>query len=322
MESVATAFKTGEYTSNGVTFGDGKLSDLKATVAAILLDREATSTVLDADPAYGGIREPVVKVLAFMRAMGYTPTSHDRNIYPKFDGMYSKVGQMAHESPDQFSFFLHDYQPPGQFAQAKLNTPPSQVLTLSTTISTVEGFFSMVRNGLTWIGGGFGGRVFPYYGYPAAGDHSQSVGYLSYVPDGATIEEKVAHIADLLTSGRMSSDVLAQIVASFDAGASDEMKIMVTQQLIATSPECMCFSVSRSLHDARWYGKQSNYSCSPDSLSSTIFSPHNKSCEQGRISARTNTHSTTNTRSLSSNRCIAPAWRIRFLQCTGTPQYM
>ena len=78
VESVATAFKTGTYVSNGITFGDGTLSDLKATVAAILLDREATSNTLDADPSYGGIKEPIIKVLQFMRAMGYVNSPHDR----------------------------------------------------------------------------------------------------------------------------------------------------------------------------------------------------------------------------------------------------
>ena len=213
------------------------MSDIKATVAAILLDREATSTSLDADPSYGAIREPIVKVLAFMRAMGYVQTEHDRNIYPKLSGMVAKVGQMAHESPDQFSFFLPDYQPPGQFAQSMLNTPPAQVLTLSTTISTVEGFFSLVRNGLTNHDGGFG--TSNWDGLPSeAGDTSRSVGYLDFTPSGTNSDEKVARIANLLTSGRLSSDALAKVVEAFDAQSSDTTKIHVAQQLIATSPEC------------------------------------------------------------------------------------
>lgn len=86
--------------------------------------------------------------------------------------MAAKVGQMAHESPDQFSFFLSDYSPPGQMAQASLVAPAAQVLTLSTTISILEGFFSLVRQGLTSASGGFGSPVLNSGSSISAGDYS------------------------------------------------------------------------------------------------------------------------------------------------------
>ena len=66
-----------------------------------MLHREAASHTLDADPAYGGLKQPIVKVLQFMRSSSYVQSPYDRNIYPKFGKMVSKVGQMAYESPDQ-----------------------------------------------------------------------------------------------------------------------------------------------------------------------------------------------------------------------------
>lgn len=114
IERVATAYYDGQYSSNGKTYGDGRYSNLSAVVAAIMLDPESTSSTLDADPSSGAIREPIVKVLSFMRGMEYMQTPHDRNIYPKLYKMVDKVGQMAHESPDQFGFFLTDYMPPGK----------------------------------------------------------------------------------------------------------------------------------------------------------------------------------------------------------------
>lgn len=106
VERVATAYKNGYYEGGGKTFGTGRFSDLNAVVAATLLDPEATSWTLDADPAYGGLKEPIIKVLQAMRSMDYRQSPHDRNIYPKLHNMNFKVGQMVHESPDQFSFFL------------------------------------------------------------------------------------------------------------------------------------------------------------------------------------------------------------------------
>ena len=101
VETVATAYRDGAYASGSDTFGDGRFSNLKAVVAAILLHREAASHTLDADPAYGGLKQPIVKVLQFMRSSSYVQSPYDRNIYPKFGKMVSKVGQMAYESPDQ-----------------------------------------------------------------------------------------------------------------------------------------------------------------------------------------------------------------------------
>lgn len=57
VESVASAFKSGSYISGGKSFGDGIYGNLGATAAAIVLDREARSVVLDADPTSGGLRE-------------------------------------------------------------------------------------------------------------------------------------------------------------------------------------------------------------------------------------------------------------------------
>ena len=73
IKAVATAFKTGSYRDGVKHFGAGKRGDLAATLAAVLLDREATSTVLENDPSKGTIREPMTKIIHLMRALEYTP---------------------------------------------------------------------------------------------------------------------------------------------------------------------------------------------------------------------------------------------------------
>lgn len=51
-ETIANAFRTGKYKhDSSEEFGSGKYGCLKATIAAILLDREATDRILDVDPA-------------------------------------------------------------------------------------------------------------------------------------------------------------------------------------------------------------------------------------------------------------------------------
>ena len=110
IEVVATAFRDGKYTwtdgSNNVEFGTGEWGDMAATVAAIYLDREATTVALDADPTYGAIREPLVKVVSMMRSLEFERTDIARNAYAVFrNGMSDYLGQMPYEQQSVFSFF-------------------------------------------------------------------------------------------------------------------------------------------------------------------------------------------------------------------------
>ena len=66
--AVATAFRTGRH--DGDTYS-GQYGDLGAAIAALFLDREARAMTLDADPHHGVLREPLLKVHHFLRAMEY-----------------------------------------------------------------------------------------------------------------------------------------------------------------------------------------------------------------------------------------------------------
>ena len=102
---------------------------------------------------------------------------------------------MAHESPDQFGFFLTDYQPPGQFAQSRLYAGAAQILTFSTTVATTEGFFALSRNGLSGWNNGFGSVN--WSGQPDVGDNSKSVGYLGYTEPSSDSTVITQNVADM-----------------------------------------------------------------------------------------------------------------------------
>ena len=152
VKSVADAFKTGTYSANRSTFGGGKYGDVSSTVAAVLLDREARNVVLDADPAYGLLREPLLKSMALMRSMEFSTTS------PKvqFDSLESKIGQMSHEFPSVFSFFLPEFQPYGRVGDAGLVAPEAMLLDMPKVSGLISGLFSLVTYGLSLCYGGFG----------------------------------------------------------------------------------------------------------------------------------------------------------------------
>eukprot|EP00586_Coscinodiscus_wailesii_P002545 CAMPEP_0172485260 /NCGR_PEP_ID=MMETSP1066-20121228/13216_1 /TAXON_ID=671091 /ORGANISM="Coscinodiscus wailesii, Strain CCMP2513" /LENGTH=235 /DNA_ID=CAMNT_0013250393 /DNA_START=173 /DNA_END=877 /DNA_ORIENTATION=- len=127
VKEVATSFKTGLYKSTGGEFeyGSGDYGDLGATVAAILLDREARSIVLDADPSYGSFREPLLKLVAYMRAMEFQPFPRSPEI--QIENVDTRIGQMAHEMPSVFSFFMPDYAAFGPVRSASLVSPEAQI---------------------------------------------------------------------------------------------------------------------------------------------------------------------------------------------------
>lgn len=95
-------------------------------MAAVLLDPEARSVVLDSDPYHGSVREPILKVMSLMRNMDFQKSE----AYPVmvFDGMVEKVGQMAWNFPSVFSFFLPEYVPDGKPGKATLVSPEAKVM--------------------------------------------------------------------------------------------------------------------------------------------------------------------------------------------------
>ena len=145
---VATAFKTGSFSMNGTTFGDGKYGNLGAMVAAIVLDTETRSVVLDADPSHGSLREPIIKLVHLLRAMNFTRRLNEHEIRIPTELM-EKIGQMPYLSPTVFSFFRPEYAPSGQIADAQMVSPESQILTTPAVVSFLNGVTSLVTFGLT-----------------------------------------------------------------------------------------------------------------------------------------------------------------------------
>lgn len=81
-------------------------------VAALLLDRESRSVVLDADPASGSVLEPLLRYIRLMKSLEFVPDYADRN-FQMIPDVMDWIGQMPHAHPNVFSFFLPNFQPAG-----------------------------------------------------------------------------------------------------------------------------------------------------------------------------------------------------------------
>lgn len=128
ISRIASAFRRGSHTfsENGasISYGSGKYGDIGAMVACILLDREARTTLLDADPTHGSLKEPLIKIIGLMRALEFRLA--DNAGFVDFDSNLNfRIGQMAHAIPNVFSFFLTGVQTVGSCRTSDARRPGS-----------------------------------------------------------------------------------------------------------------------------------------------------------------------------------------------------
>eukprot|EP00945_MAST-04E_sp_MAST-4E-sp1_P001671 g1671.t1 len=102
------------------------------------------------------MREPLLKIMHFIRAMEYTSVD-SREIMLR--EMQKKIGQESFSAPSVFSFFLPEYVPPGPIGDALLFSPETEILTTPHLISYVNGMLSFINYGLTHCHHGFGDTV-------------------------------------------------------------------------------------------------------------------------------------------------------------------
>jgi cullin-associated NEDD8-dissociated protein 1 len=148
VEVVSTAFSRGRYKG----FGTGQRGDLAATIAAVLLDREATSDVLgSADGHIGAVREPLLKYLHLMRSLDFKSAIGAQEVV-----LASKLGQYPYQAESVFNFFQYDYRSPGAVTAAGLVAPEAILLTSVDILGFVNGAHSLIRWGLTSCDKGLG----------------------------------------------------------------------------------------------------------------------------------------------------------------------
>ncbi|CAB9513782.1 Protein of unknown function (DUF1800) [Seminavis robusta] len=244
VEKIATAFRSGHFnfTEGGrtTTFGSGGYGDLRATFAAILLDREARNVLLDNDPTHGALKEPLIKLIGLMRSLEFQ--LNDPYTWVQFDRrLRKKIGQMAHDITSVFSFFLPDYQPPGPVALGSLRSPEARVLTGPSVISALNGLFSLIKYGLSDCVGGHGLEGVIDCDKVAIGMTNISTGGLNYLPESQSessdsSEEVIDELAMLMTSGRLSHETRELIRRAYDENQEDNA-LLKAQLLTVAAPE-------------------------------------------------------------------------------------
>lgn len=123
--------------------GAGVRGDLDAVIRAILTDDEASNPSHLNNPAYGKLKEPLIRYLNLLRAFeARSPTGRYGNWNPEFGYLQRPLG-----SPSVFNFFKPGYQLPGPIRNQGLVSPEFQITSETTVISVANEMNEAINRG-------------------------------------------------------------------------------------------------------------------------------------------------------------------------------
>eukprot|EP00933_Yihiella_yeosuensis_P021713 TRINITY_DN1715_c0_g1_i2.p1 TRINITY_DN1715_c0_g1~~TRINITY_DN1715_c0_g1_i2.p1 ORF type:complete len:1866 (-),score=308.01 TRINITY_DN1715_c0_g1_i2:397-5517(-) len=211
LQAVTDAFRTGNYP--GIT-SSGVYGDLGATVAAVLLHPEAQNQGSETN---GALREPLIKILHFMRAMDYRDQS-GRNVM--MENLQDRIGQFPYQSPTVFNFYLPEYSPDG--FPSGLVGPEFEIFTPPTAIRFANGMTSLMDHGLGRCDGGFGVHS------------SNCANGRTHLGESECLHQTIDKLDLLLTGGRLTNKEMIR-QAYKDAEGEDQYK--AAQMAMVMTPE-------------------------------------------------------------------------------------
>ena len=131
--------------------GSGVRGDLQAVVRAVLLDPEARAEPAPANLTAGKVREPILRITAWMRAFDVRSRSGDWAYFFTADPVTS-IGQSPLQSPSVFNFFRPGYVPPqSEAGRAGLAVPEMQIA----SETTVASYLNVAESTTGYFGTGF-----------------------------------------------------------------------------------------------------------------------------------------------------------------------
>ncbi|WOI52623.1 DUF1800 family protein [Parvularcula sp. LCG005] len=203
VQRVAQAFAAGRFTTEtGVTFGAGRRGDLKATIAAILLDEDAMDRGNDAETV-GKVREPILRFLHWARAFNVYPvTAENEKSLVDTSNPSNALGQHPFRAASVFNFYRPGYvAPKTETGDDGLTVPEFQVSHEGSRVGYV--------NFMAWY-------VMDKTAVKTAGTTSFTPDY-EYEKSLADVPaDLVDHLDELLTFNRMSDDTKELIIDVVD----------------------------------------------------------------------------------------------------------
>ncbi|HEY5552679.1 MAG TPA: DUF1800 domain-containing protein, partial [Opitutaceae bacterium] len=193
--------------------GSGVRGDLAAVVRAVLLDYEARAGDVTANPGYGKLKEPLLRMTSLMRAFDAVG-SNNRFAISRPE---QSIEQASLRAPSVFNFFEPTYVVPGALASAGLVAPEFQILTDTTAIGTPNYIYRFLFNTVNGV----------------------SMDYSAWLPL-ASQPQQLTDTLDLVlaagSSGQVARDTITAALNSLPASTSAADRVRSAAYLMLTSP--------------------------------------------------------------------------------------
>ena len=204
VERVARAFESGRFVGTKRTFGSGDRGDMKAVIAAILLDPMFFDGSLDDDQTHGKIREPVLRFAHWARAfdMQEVVSANESNLRNTSDPSKS-LGQQPYRAPSVFNFYRPGYIAPGTQTSANdLTAPELQIV----NESSLTGYINFMTEFVSDRSGRKDDTIDSY-----RPDYSDELALVE------TPEALVDHLNTLLLGGRLTDTNRSRMIEAVSA---------------------------------------------------------------------------------------------------------
>ncbi|MEM7246577.1 MAG: DUF1800 family protein [Acidobacteriota bacterium] len=203
--------------------GAGQRGDLASVLRAILLDPEARSDAVLANPRHGMMREPFLRRVTLLRAFG---ASNAADTY-RFSDTFAEFAlhQVPWSSPTVFNFFSPDHSPIGPVADAGLVAPEFELATAFTLL--------MGNNYLRNVVEEEAGQVFS--GEPVLLELDDEITL------AASASALLDHLDLLLVGGTLSPGTRAAVLAAIEPVPDPETRLHLAVSLVVLSPDFVIF---------------------------------------------------------------------------------
>lgn len=140
VERVARAFESGRFQASNRSFGNGERGDMRATIAAILLDPMFFDGSVADDPAFGKLREPILRFAHWARAFDVANVVSSNEFWLADTSDPSRrLGQQPYRAPSVFNYYRPGYIAPGTETGSRgLNAPELQIVNEGSTVGYVN----------------------------------------------------------------------------------------------------------------------------------------------------------------------------------------
>jgi uncharacterized protein (DUF1800 family) len=193
--------------------GNGVRGDMQAVIRAILKDTEARAG--DTDPTYEGghLREPMLWMTDFLRAVGFTNTDPNSS-YFSLSNYSNNLNERPYRSGSVFNFFPPSYVVPG----TTLNAPEFDLENTASAILRLSLADSLVNNKIT--------------SFTIDLSATSSLGQLAAASPGQMVDM----LGTIFIHGQMPTDMRTEILSAI-SGLGTAQQVRVATFLVITSSQ-------------------------------------------------------------------------------------